>query len=132
MTHEAETNEGSRHVHPPPTQAPPQLAPSHEAEDRGVPAVGIRVRGGLAGEPSIETQDRFIDQLLSDLVEPRGLSLGGGVNCGFVAKRKGSPSEEDRQAFDAWLRRWRGVQAVEVGHLRDAWYDEPQKGKSHG
>jgi len=31
--------------------------------------------------PSIDMQERFVDQLLADLIEPRGLSLGGGVNC---------------------------------------------------
>ena len=41
--------------------------------------------------PSIDVQDRFIDQLLEDLVAPRALSLGGGVNCGFVAVFRDSP-----------------------------------------
>lgn len=75
--------------------------------------------------PSVEEQDRFIDQLLANIVAPRRLSLGGGVDGGFVSARKRSPSEEDRAAFETWLRRWPGVQAVEVGPLRDAWYDEP-------
>lgn len=83
-------------------------------------------------KPSIEEQDRFLDQLLEDLVEPRGLSMGGGVDCGFVSARKGSPTEEDRLAFDAWLRRRPGVQSVKVGPLRDAWYDEPMEVKERG
>lgn len=73
---------------------------------------------------SVEEQERFIDQLLADVVEPRGLSVGGGMNAGFISARRGSPSEQDRAAFEAWLRRWPGVLAVEVGPLRDAWYDE--------
>lgn len=85
-----------------------------------------------AAEPLVEEQERFLDQLLADLVEPSGLSLGGGVNCGFVLARKGSPTEEDRLAFDAWLRRWPGVQSVKVGPLRDAWYDEPLMEKQTG
>lgn len=76
-------------------------------------------------KPSIEEQDRFIDQLLDEVAEPRGLSLGGGVSCGFVSARKGSPTEEDRLAFDVWLQLRPGVQSVEVGQLRDAWYHEP-------
>lgn len=83
-------------------------------------------------KPSIEEQDRFLDQLLEDLVEPRGLSMGGGVACGLVSARKGSPTEEDRLAFDAWLRRWPSVQSVKVGPLRDAWYDEPMEVKERG
>jgi len=60
------------------------------------------------------------------------LSLGAGVDGGFVSARKGSPSEEDRAAFEAWLRHWPGVQSVEVGQLRDAWYDEPPKSTEQG
>lgn len=78
--------------------------------------------------PSAEEQERFIDQLLADVVEPRGLSMGGGMNAGFISARRGSPSEEDRSAFEVWLRRWLGVLAVKVGPLRDAWYDEPGTG----
>lgn len=94
--------------------------------------LGFEYEVAWPAKPSVEMQERLIDQLLSDLVEPRGLSLGGGMNCGFVSKRKGSPSEEDREAFESWLLRWPGVQAVVVGPLRDAWYDEPRKGTSHG
>ena len=46
--------------------------------------------------PSIDVQDRFIDQLLEDLVVPRALSLGGGGNCGFVVARRGSVTDADR------------------------------------
>lgn len=74
--------------------------------------------------PSIEQQDRFIDQLLEQVIEPRELSLGGGVNCGFVAARRGSVTEADREAFDGWIRNWSGITKIEIGHLRDAWYDE--------
>ncbi|MDR7299669.1 uncharacterized protein YggL (DUF469 family) [Pelomonas aquatica] len=51
--------------------------------------------------PSIDVLDRFIDQLLEDFIEPRALSLGGGVNCGFVAARRGSVTDEDRLAFES-------------------------------
>jgi uncharacterized protein YggL (DUF469 family) len=74
--------------------------------------------------PSIELQDGFIDQLLEQIIEPRALSLGGGVNCGFVAARRGSVTAADREAFDGWVRNWSGITKVEIGLLRDAWYDE--------
>lgn len=74
--------------------------------------------------PSVDTQDRFIDQLLEDIVEPRSLSLGGGLNCGFVSARRGSVTEDDRAAFAQWLRQWSDLVVIEVGALRDAWYDE--------
>ena len=42
---------------------------------------------------SIDEQERILDQLLDGTVEPRGLIMGGGLNCGFVSKRKGSPNK---------------------------------------
>ena len=74
--------------------------------------------------PSIDVQGRFIDQLLEDLVAPRALSLGGGVNCGFVAARRGSVTDADRAAFESWLGRWPDLAEIKVGPLRDAWYNE--------
>jgi len=74
--------------------------------------------------PSLEMQDRFIDQLLEDFIEPRALSLGGGVNCGFVAAGRGSVTDEDRVAFESWLGRWPDLAEIKVGLLRDAWSDE--------
>lgn len=74
--------------------------------------------------PSIDVQDQFIDQLLEDLVAPRALSLGGGVNYGFVAARRGSVTDADRAAFESWLGRWPDLAEIKVGPLRDGWYDE--------
>lgn len=74
--------------------------------------------------PSIEVQDRFIDELLANVIEPRALSLGGGVSCGFVAARRGSATEADRIAIESWLRHWPEIAKIEIGQLRDAWYDQ--------
>jgi len=75
--------------------------------------------------PSSEVQERFIDQLLEEVIEPRSLSLGGGINCGFISAHRGSATDEDRTAFEAWLRQWPNVSLARVGELRDAWYDSP-------
>ena len=50
--------------------------------------------------------------------------MGGGVNCGFVAARRGSVTDADRAAFESWLGRWPDLAEIKVGPLRDAWYDE--------
>jgi len=73
--------------------------------------------------PLIELQDQFIDRLIEDVVEARVLCLGGGVTCGFVAARRGNVTAADRAAFESWIRRWPGLDRVQVGPLRDAWYD---------
>lgn len=77
--------------------------------------------------PSAEVQERFIDQLLEELIEPRSLSLGGGVTCGFISARRGSVTDEDRAAFEAWLRQWTHISNARVGNLQDAWYDSPTR-----
>lgn len=74
--------------------------------------------------PTIDMQDRFVDQLLEEIIEPRGLSLGGGLNCGFIAARRGSVTQDDRAAFDRWVRCWSDLLEIQIGPLRDAWYDE--------
>ena len=77
--------------------------------------------------PSADVQERFIDQLLEELIEPRSLSLGGGVTCGFISARRGSVTDEDRAAFEAWLQQWHHVCHARVGALQDAWYDNPNQ-----
>lgn len=77
--------------------------------------------------PSPELQERFIDQLLEEVIEPRSLSLGGGTTCGFISARRGSVTDEDRAVFEAWLRQWPNVCHARVGQLRDAWYDSPHQ-----
>lgn len=75
--------------------------------------------------PSVEVKERFIDKLLEEVIEPRSLALCGGVNCGFILARRGSATDEDRAAFEAWLRQWADVCHARVGQLQDAWYDRP-------
>lgn len=74
--------------------------------------------------PSLEVQDEFLDRLIEEVIEARDLCPGGGPTCGFVTARRGRVTEADRTAFDNWLRRWLDITQVEIGPLRDAWYDE--------
>jgi len=69
--------------------------------------------------PSVEVQDQFIDRLIEDVVEALALCLGGGVTCGFVAARRGNVTAADRAAFESWIRRWPGLDRVQVGPLRE-------------
>lgn len=75
--------------------------------------------------PDPQLQDRFLDSLLDQIIAPRSLSLGGGLNGGFIASRRGRVTEDDRTAFECWLKQWPGISRSVVGPLRDAWYDSP-------
>jgi uncharacterized protein len=77
--------------------------------------------------PSADVQERFIDQLLDEVIEPRSLLLGGGITCGFISARRGSATDEDRAVFEAWLRQWTDICNAQVGALQDAWYDNPTR-----
>lgn len=70
-----------------------------------------------------DASDRFINGILEEVLVPRGLCLGGGPNVGFITARRGSATQDDQAAFDAWARQWPGTVVVRVGPLQDAWYD---------
>ena len=79
--------------------------------------------------------DTFLDDLI-ELTESRRLAVGGFVGTlpllateGIVSTlKRGSPTEEDRQAVLNWVRQRPEVAEVEVGDFVDGWYgwdDEP-------
>lgn len=75
--------------------------------------------------PTPDEQEVFIEAFLEQVVEARGLCLGGGCTVGFLEGRRANPTEADRGAVQAWLAAWPGIERVEVGPLQDAWYDAP-------
>ncbi|HEX5355480.1 MAG TPA: 50S ribosome-binding protein YggL [Aquabacterium sp.] len=65
----------------------------------------------------------FVDALLTDVVDPRGLEFGGWASGGFVSRLgRGSVTEEDRQALIDWLGQRADVETAMVSGLMDAWY----------
>lgn len=85
---------------------------------------------GVCPEPLPEdAADRFLDGLF-EFVEARRLCAGGGFGAGsesrfsmFVcAIGRGSATEEDRQAIEAWLKSQPCIRNVCAGPLRDAWH----------
>ncbi len=70
-------------------------------------------------------EEIFIDALLDEVIEPRGLEFGGWVTVGFITKAaRGSVSEEDRAAVMAWLRARPEVESALASELVDAWYTD--------
>ena len=73
--------------------------------------------------------DPFLDAFI-DLIEARHLIVGGmggrlplTETDGMVsARRRGSPSEDDRQAVLAWIRARSEVARAEVGEFVDGWH----------
>ncbi len=88
-----------------------------EFRDEGF-AVHFKFQADLANEAQLAALMTFI----TEAIESRGLLFGGGEN-GFVTKAgRGSTTDDDRNAVDAWLRSCTSVVDVRVGQNEDAWY----------
>jgi uncharacterized protein YggL (DUF469 family) len=63
------------------------------------------------------------DALLYEVVEVRGLGMGGWLSGGYIqAMDRPSATNEDREAMRAWLEARPEVKSVRIGPLVDAWY----------
>ena len=74
--------------------------------------------------PTASQQDRFIDGFLEEVIEARGLLLGGGCTEGGIVGIAQNPTEIDREAVRSWLSAFPGVAGVHIGPLVDAWYGD--------
>lgn len=71
---------------------------------------------------SSESSERLADAFLEEVIESRGLLLGGWITGGFISMDgKGSTSEADISAVRAWLESRPELKNVAVSDLIDAW-----------
>ena len=72
-----------------------------------------------------EAVDAFLDAFLKEAMEANGLGYVGGDDYGLVClQKRGSVSEEQRAAVEAWLKARPELTSVEVSPLMDVWYPE--------
>jgi len=92
---------------------------------------GFAMSVRLKPDTSAKVNDEFWDRFIVDVVEARGLAFGGGAE-GFVTRfGKGSATEDDRAAVEAWLAAQPEVLRQTIGPLEDAWYGaEPPHGNT--
>lgn len=73
-------------------------------------------------KPGIQ-EEAFVEALLTELIEPRGLEFGGWTAGGFVSKAgRGSATQDDRTALIQWLGKRPEVESVMMSDLLDAWH----------
>ena len=85
--------------------------------------LGFEVEVKLAAFVTPDDEDSFIDAFLSEIIEPRSLIFGGGVNSGFVTHGgRASATEDDRESVRCWLLSRPEVESVAIGPLIDAWH----------
>lgn len=95
--------------------------------------LGVTFEADIRPAIASEMEHSLASDFLSEIVEPRALTLGGWISGGFVTcYGRGSVTEEDRELIFNWLVARPEIEAVRVGPLVDAWYpSEHGKGFWH-
>lgn len=87
--------------------------------------LGFEVQVVYSETLSDEAIEAFFSDFVVEAVEKNGLGLIGGPEYSLVCLgKRGSVSEEQRSAVEAWLKGRSEPQSVEVSELQDAWYPE--------
>ncbi len=72
-----------------------------------------------------EDIETFFSDFIVEAVERNGLGLIGGPEYALVCLgKRGSVTEEQRAAVEAWLKGRSEPESVEISPLQDAWYPE--------
>ena len=72
-----------------------------------------------------EAVDAFLDAFLVEAMDANGLDYVGGDDFGLVCSAKrGSVTEAQRAAVEAWLKARNELTKIELSPLLDAWYPE--------
>jgi uncharacterized protein YggL (DUF469 family) len=89
--------------------------------------LGFELNLDFKEDLSDEAIDAFLDAFLTEAMDANGLDYVGGEDFGLVCKAtRGSVTEEQRAAVEAWLKGRGELTKVEVSPLLDAWYPENQ------
>ena len=87
--------------------------------------LGFELKLGFKEDLDDEAIDAFLDAFLIEAMDANGLDYVGGDDFGLVClANRGSVSEEQRAAVEAWLKGRSELIEVEVSPLQDAWYPE--------
>ncbi|MEH6688398.1 MAG: 50S ribosome-binding protein YggL [Halopseudomonas sabulinigri] len=87
--------------------------------------LGFELNLEFKDDLEVEDVDNFLDQFLTEAMDANGLDYVGTEGFGIVClDERGSVSEEQRAAVEAWLKGRSELAVVEVSPLQDAWYPE--------
>ncbi|MDH4564431.1 hypothetical protein DM872_02325 [Pseudomonas taiwanensis] len=87
--------------------------------------LGFELNLDFKQDLSDEAIDAFLNAFLDDAMAANGLDYVGGEEFGLVClAKRGSVSEEQRAAVEAWLKGRSELTKIEVSPLQDAWYPE--------
>lgn len=87
--------------------------------------LGFEINLNFKEDLTDEVIDLFLDDFLRDAMAGNGLSYVGGDDYGLVClTKRGSVTEQQRSAVEAWLKGRAEVTEVSVSPLLDVWYPE--------
>ncbi|MCU1716547.1 YggL family protein [Pseudomonas sp. 5P_3.1_Bac2] len=87
--------------------------------------LGFELNLNFKQDLSDEAIDSFLEQFLREAMEANGLGYVGGDDFGLVClAKRGSVSEEQRTAVDAWLKGRSELADYTASPLIDVWYPE--------
>lgn len=87
--------------------------------------LGFEVQVVYPESLSDEAIEAFFSDFVIEAVERNGLGLIGGPEYSLIClDKRGSVSEEQRTAVEAWLKERSEPESFELSPLQDAWYPE--------
>ena len=87
--------------------------------------LGFELNLNFKEDLSDEAVDAFLDAFLSDAMTANGLGYVGGDDYGLVClSKRGSVSEDQRAAVEAWLKGRSELVDFTISPLIDVWYPE--------
>ena len=87
--------------------------------------LGFELTLNFKADLSDKTLDDFVDQFLDQAIAGNGLDYVGSEDFGLVClAKRGSVSEEQRAALEAWLKGRKELSGFTLSPLMDVWYPE--------
>ncbi|AOE64782.1 YggL family protein [Pseudomonas corrugata] len=87
--------------------------------------LGFELNLDLKEDLDDEAIDAFLDAFLKEAMEANGLGYVGGDDYGLVClQKRGSVSEEQRAAVEAWLKGRSELTNMTVSPLIDVWHPD--------
>ncbi|WP_438301158.1 YggL family protein [Pseudomonas sp. NMS19W] len=87
--------------------------------------LGFELNLGFKEDLSEKAIDAFLEAFIKEAMEKNALGYVGGDDFGLVClQKRGSVSEEQRAAVEAWLKTRSELTTTEISPLLDVWYPE--------
>ena len=72
---------------------------------------------------TLDMENSVVSAFLAEIVDPRSLTLGGGISDGFITCfGRGSVTEADREMILSWLVARPEIETARIGPLVEAWH----------